>query len=68
MNVGEKVKELRDRRGWNQSQLADKSGVPQTTISNIEKLGTDPTAKTLKKLATTFDVSADVLLNLEVAK
>ena len=31
-----KVKEKRLNKGWTQSKLAEKSGVPQPTISHIE--------------------------------
>ena len=31
-----RVKELREKRGWSQSELARQSGVPQQTISKLE--------------------------------
>ncbi|WP_139008982.1 helix-turn-helix transcriptional regulator, partial [Lactococcus lactis] len=45
-----RIRELRQKLGLSQSALADKSGVPQTTISAIES-GTNLTYETAKKLA-----------------
>ncbi|ASN59797.1 transcriptional regulator [Latilactobacillus curvatus] len=61
-----KIRELRLSLGLSQSALADKSGVPQTTISAIES-GTNLTYETAKKLAKALGVSTDDL-SVEVAK
>lgn len=44
---GETVRELRDIRGYTQSQLAEMSGVSRHTISDIESGACDPQASTL---------------------
>ncbi len=36
MDVGQRIIQLRSRKGWSQGQLSDVSGVPQSTISGIE--------------------------------
>ena len=36
MPVALRVQELREKRGWSQSELSRRSGVPQATISRIE--------------------------------
>jgi transcriptional regulator with XRE-family HTH domain len=36
MSLGELVRELRQRRGWTQEQLAEATGMDQTSISQIE--------------------------------
>jgi ribosome-binding protein aMBF1 (putative translation factor) len=49
----EKVKELRQRRGWAQEDLARKIGVSLSTVQRWEKKGGKPTRlarKELKKL------------------
>ncbi|AJO74739.1 transcriptional regulator [Lactiplantibacillus plantarum] len=61
-----RIRELRQKLGLSQSALADKSGVPQTTISAIES-GTNLTYETAKKLARALGVSTDEL-SVEVAK
>ncbi len=55
-----KLRELRNKRGFSQTDLADKSGVPQTTISAIEK-SNKLTYETAKKLARALGVSTDEL-------
>ncbi|MGN5468074.1 helix-turn-helix domain-containing protein [Lactiplantibacillus plantarum] len=61
-----RIRELRQKLGLSQSALADKSGVPQTTISAIES-GTNLTYETAKKLAHALGVSTDEL-SVEVTK
>lgn len=56
------VKQLRESRGWSQSQLAEEVGVSQTCISYIEAGTKSPTIKILKKIAETLDVSIDSLI------
>lgn len=53
-----RIRELRLRLGLSQSALADKSGVPQTTISAIEtsnKLTYETALKLAKALGVTVD-------------
>lgn len=61
-----RIRELRQHLGLSQSALADKSGVPQTTISAIES-GTNLTYETAKKLSKALGVSTDEL-SVEVIK
>lgn len=61
-----KIKELRQNLGLSQSALADRSGVPQTTISAIES-GTNLTYETAKKLSKALGVTTDEL-SVEVTK
>ncbi|MCT3395900.1 helix-turn-helix domain-containing protein [Lentilactobacillus hilgardii] len=69
MSVGEQIRFFRNKQGLTQTQLSDRSGVPQTTISNLESKGTDPTGTTLKKLAPILGATTDELLNIkEVTK
>jgi transcriptional regulator with XRE-family HTH domain len=46
-----RLKEERERAGLTQAQLADKSGVPQTTISGLESGKRSPNMDTAFKLA-----------------
>jgi Predicted transcriptional regulators len=62
MNIGNKIKELREERGWSQEQLARKSGLTRGYISVLELRGTtDPRARVLLKLAEAFNISLDEL-------
>ncbi len=52
-----RVKELREKRGWSQSELARQSGVTQQTISKIELRQTEAVAfDVLELLADALDV------------
>jgi len=48
--LGQKLQELRRARGMTQAELARRSGVPQSNLSNIEKEKHDLTVSTLLKL------------------
>jgi transcriptional regulator with XRE-family HTH domain len=48
--LGGRVQELREEFGWTQAELAERSGVPQATISSVER-GGNPRPGTALKLA-----------------
>ncbi len=48
------IVDMREREGLTQKQLAKKSGLTQSNISNIEKGVTRPTVESLKKIADAF--------------
>ena len=52
----EEVRRLRQERGWNQTELAFRSRLAPSVISQIENGKRDPSAGTLKKLAKAFEV------------
>ena len=63
MEIGARVQELRAARGWRQKELADRSGLPQATISRIESGKVkEPSIKTLEALAAAFGIALDVLI------
>lgn len=49
--VGDKVVKLREKRELSQVQLAERSGLPQSHISRIERGKLSPSRKTVEKLA-----------------
>ena len=61
--TGDKVKRLRRGKAWTQVQLAEESGVAQSTIAQIESgVRKEPHPATLGKLANALEVSpADLL-------
>lgn len=62
MTLGDKVKELRLKLGWKQVTLANKSGIPQATISRIESGGvSQPKMGQLQKLAEALGTTIDYL-------
>lgn len=62
VNMGYKVRELREEKNMTQEELAEKSGVSRTIISGLEN-GTAraTTTKTLLKLAKALGVTVDCL-------
>lgn len=51
------IRAIRKAHGWTQTQLAERSGIPQARISHIEQPGRDPLSlRTLYRLAAAFDV------------
>lgn len=54
--VATKVRELREKKGWTQEILAEKSGLPQSHISRIEGGRLSPSRKTIEKLASALGV------------
>ena len=54
-------------RGWNQNDAARASGIPQTTISAIERGRVVPTSDELDALARAFGVKPASALLREVA-
>jgi transcriptional regulator with XRE-family HTH domain len=62
MAVGDRIRVLREERGWTQNQLSKVTGVPQPTIWRLEKGEiTNPKMDLLKKVALALGVSIDVL-------
>lgn len=52
------IRALRKERGWTQPELAVKTGMKQSRISNMEKAGaTHFSLETLRRLAEAFDVA-----------
>jgi len=53
---GKKLAQLRKRRGWTQPELAEQMGVAVKTITYYEREATNPTAKTVERLAEVFGI------------
>jgi len=62
--VGQKLRELRLKRGLSQTKLAQEVGVSQTFISALEMGLKQPSLKTLLALADALSVSPDELLHV----
>lgn len=59
--IGARVKVARERAGLNQSQVAERSGLPQSHISRIENGVHSPSRKTLEKLASALGIDISEL-------
>lgn len=62
-NVGLKIKELRKAHNMRQSELADKLGISNKTISSWESGRTEPALDMIKKVCDIFGVTYNVLLD-----
>lgn len=52
---------LREAKGWNQSELADKSGVSRVMIGKYERAEAVPSIEAAKKIADALEVTLDYL-------
>ena len=60
--IGEKLRRVRGRRLLTQDELAEKAGVSQSTIANIERDNAEPQFRTIRKLARALDVDPTELI------
>lgn len=65
--LGKRIKELREKRGYTQQQLAEKVGIDQRNLSKIECGITFP-SKSLGELARCLQISLPELFDLEHLK
>lgn len=56
-NVGQRIRSIRDQRGWSLRALAERSGLSINAISLIERGENSPTVSSLHLLATALGVS-----------
>ncbi len=68
MSVGTTIKKLRRDRNITQEQLAEMLGVSTNAVSQWECDKTAPDISHLPILANIFEVSADILLEIDIAK
>jgi uncharacterized Tic20 family protein len=66
LNLSQRVKELRNRKGISQENLAEESGLSLRTIQRIENNETVPRGDTLKKLAIALDTSPDEIVDWKI--
>lgn len=62
--LGERLKKLRESRGWSQAQLADKIDVSDMTISSYESNLRVPPFKNLMKICEVFNVDLNYLAGI----
>ena len=62
MNIGERLKELRNEKNLSQMELSKATGISQSSIARWELNKSEPTASDIIVLAKFFGESADYLL------
>ena len=63
MNIGKNIKEYREFKKMTQKEIAQILEVEPGTISKYESGMIEPNIESLKKLADTFDITIDELIN-----
>ena len=58
MDTKDRIKELMNERGWTIYELAKRSGLAQTTLSNMWKRNTEPTIPSLRAICDGFGINA----------
>lgn len=62
MSFGKRLKQARNNKKLLQSEVANRLGIDDTTISKYENDKSEPDNKTIKELATLYEVSVDWLV------
>lgn len=57
MNILDKITKLREERHWSEYQLAEKSGLTQSTISTWYRKNMIPSIASLSKICEAFDIT-----------
>ena len=65
IDVLARITESREARGWTEYQLAEKSGLPQSTISSWFRKGMMPTIPSLEKICNAFGITISQLFARE---
>jgi len=55
------ISKLREQRDWTEYQLAERSGLPQSTISSWYRKGMIPTVPSLEKICLAFGITLSQL-------
>ncbi len=59
------ITKYREERGWSEYQLAEQSGLPQSTISSWYRKNMIPTVPSLDKICTAFGITLSQLFSEE---
>ena len=65
MTIGERIKEIRQKRGLSQKKLGEKLGVSQQMIGQWETNKSNPKLANLQKISNALSVSINTFLKLE---
>lgn len=65
--LGDRVKELRQRKGWTLDQLSAACGVSRSMLSQIERNGVNPTVAVALRIAQAFSIALGSLVDAPVA-
>jgi len=61
-DLGDRIRQLRKKRGWRQIDLAEQSGIHEVHISDLERGAREVGLRHLAALAAAFDMSLSEFL------
>lgn len=64
--LAQRIKELRNRKGFSQEELSEKTGLSLRTVQRIENGETEPRGDSLKRIALAFEISSDEIIDWTV--
>ena len=67
MNLGNRIRQIRCRAGLSQKEVAKKSGISVSFLSQVERDITTPSLKSLRNIALAVDTKVSHLLGEEIA-
>ncbi len=62
-DILETINELRQQRDWTEYQLAERSGLPQSTISSWYRKNLVPTVPSLEKICSAYGITLSQLFS-----
>lgn len=62
MNIGERIKTIRQEKGLSQYELAKRADISQSFLSYIEKGEKSPTVRTLEKITKAVEIPLEELV------
>ena len=65
-NLGVHIRQLREKKGLSQQDLANDCDIPKTQIGRIERAEINTTVKTLVKIANALNVEPKELLDFSI--
>ncbi len=66
MDLGSIIKNIRKRKGQNQTEFAQNCGITQTYLSQIENNQKEPNLSTLKEISKNLDIPLPILFFLSL--
>jgi transcriptional regulator with XRE-family HTH domain len=57
MDILNRIKQLRDERGWSNYKLAKEAQISEGSLNNLFRLNNQPTIPTLEAICAGFDIS-----------
>lgn len=62
--VGQRIKQLREQKGYSLTRLAKEASISKSYLSTLErKAGSNPSLRTLSKIALALGVTIDALIH-----